>query len=317
MITEPLSRRDYNLVMQAVSGLRQELLQQGAVRSNPYGADSNLAVLSPARLQKFQGLPYFPSRVGADRNDYDDAYWFSRTASKYQAAYTDKLGRFVAAHKRPINGALIMKWGGPVMESQQEYGPAFDMTGPDGQAVRVSWAGRGWDLLKRMALIDPAFTGTARRRGRTIEGELASFSFQDLTPWGPSNPSGTGIWNVAAKLVRERELRKDEVFVARTLMEAIGLTLASLAAREIQTGQPVSRADLREAKAAIADALDALLIALFGTVDPFALDAIDDEGKKAIEEYAAQKEAERARKGEKKGGAPLTGMAMLQALGRK
>lgn len=289
-------------------GLRQELLRGGAVKSNPYGGESYVDRLGPARAAQVRGDRMFPRVNGGEATRYDDAFMFSKSRKKYIPPGRDKLGRDRKGYYMSVNAGLIMAWGGPVAEKQQEYGPTMNFKNEKNETITVSWAGEGWKMLKRLANVEPAFTGTIQRGSRTIEG--AYLPCQDLTPWSPSNPDGTAIWNYAAKLIIDGKVRKDEKFVAAGMMDLIGKTLQSLVAQEISSGQRVSSETLREAKESIANYLDAALLTLFGTVDPFEIDKIHEEGKKSIEEYAATKAAERGTPSAQ-GGTPLTGLAAL------
>lgn len=297
----------------AVDGLQVELLRKGGLKTNPYGGESYVDRLGPARAAQVRSDQMFPHRSGAEATDYKDAFMFTKTRKKWVPPGVDKNGRAHKGYSRSVSSGLIMSWGGPVAEKQAEYGPTM-VVNIDGVPTTVSWAGLGWKMLKRLAGAEPPFTGTIRRGERTIEG--AWLPCQDLTPWAPTNPNGTGIWNVAAKRIIDGQVRKDEKFVAAGMMELIGKELQALVL-ENETGSGLTTDRVRAAKERIGNCLDAALICLFGTVDPFEIDKIHEEGKKYIEEYAAEKAAERAASPAKKGGAPMSGLAALGALGRR
>ena len=299
----------------AVDGLQSELLNRGGMKLNPRGGESYVDLLGSRRAAEVRADQMFPHRSAGDATEYKDAFMFTKTRKKFVPAGVDKNGRNYKAHSRSVNSGLIMAWGGPVPEKQTDYGPTLSIR-VDGVPTTVSWAGLGWKMLKRLANVEPPFTGTIRRGSRTIEGTY--LPCQDLTPWAPSNPDGTGIWNVAAKRIIDGQVRKDEKFVAAGMMELIGNELMRLVIEAETSGHAgLSQARLREAKGRIANFLDAALLCLFGTVDPFEIDKIHEEGKKYIEEFAAEKAAERAASPAKKGGAPMSGLAALGALGRR
>jgi hypothetical protein len=297
------------IMARASSGLRQELLRDGPIRSNPAGGESYLERLGPERLAMVRADQFFPHRNGATPTDAKDAFAFTKRRQKWIEGGVDKNGRAYKGRFMPVNAGLIMSWGGPVPEKQTEYGPTMTISDGKGGTIKVSWAGLGWKMLKRLAGAEPPFTGTIRRGNRTIQGSW--LPCQDLTPWSPSNPTGTGIWNVAAKRIMSGQVRKDEKYVAAGLMNLIGLILQELVL-ENETAGSVSSEKVRAAKTRIGDYLDAILISLFGTVDPFEIDKIDEEGKKMIEEFATEKAAERAVDAARKGGGSgLTGLAAL------
>lgn len=259
-------------------GLQRELLARRA-RRNPVGGESFIDRLGPERASAARRTEYFPTKNQAEPATYDQAFPFQVTKKKW---IEPKGGR--RSYQMDVNGGLIMSWGGPVMEKKVEYGPTITIQ-VQGVATKVSWAGKGWEMLKRLSMVDPPFSGAAEK------GEPSpALTVQDLTPYRRSNQSGTGLWHMATRRIIDGKVRKDEVFVAGGGMRLIGNTLEKLVLYEIMNGKPVPPETLQQAKMNIANYLDMTLLSMFGTADVFDISQIDEDGIESIRKYAEESE---------------------------
>jgi hypothetical protein len=278
--------RELETLKKVAQDFSHELRSGARMRKNPVGGDSYVERLGTERARIVKSLPGYPKANPAAPASYGAQFPFS---VKYRKSTTISKGER-AGQRMPVttNGGLVMAWGGPVSEREEQagYGPKL----PNGK----SWAGVGWKIMNDLANVEPAFTGE--------KGHY--YPFQTLTPYGRANPEGTGIWNVIISRMRANAIRTDEAWVGGRMVDAIGQVLAALAMNSY-------KGSVREAKSEIANYFDVLATVLFGTTSTWEMDKIQAEGVQNIQQYAEQKAAER-----EGGGRPAPSLSGLAALGR-
>jgi hypothetical protein len=278
--------QELEVLKQVAKGFSRDVRSRRGLRKNPVGGDSFVDLLGEDRSRIVRGLPGYPKAEPAAAADYGYQFPFKMTHKKQV-----EIGRGPQAGTRrmmPVNGGLVMILGGPVSEREEQggYGPKL----PNGK----SWAGVGWKILQDMAAVEPLFTGS----------DKFIYTFQDLTPYGRSNPMGTGIWSAITSQIYAGKVRKDEGWVAGRMMRAIGEVLEKVASNRYQGGLPAAKQEIN-------NYLDVLFTVIFGTTDAFTLGELDQAGTEAIKSFAAEREQERASGGSTRSQAALTGLAAL------
>ena len=298
-------------------------------RSNPVGANSYIDDAFTSKDAKMlRGLEDMPSSVGYRRGEVGlddrrrgvvDPDALATAAKPARDLYANRIFRVQnlndsyfpkadppLAPKR-LKGGLAAYLDGWTPEdeklegAQTVYSGVFRLTPRKGEMAEKGgttvdyWSG-GFEALKSIGsnwLSDPA--------GR-------NYAFENLAPWTPDNPQGTGVWRDIGTLILTGSVRGDEAFAATHFLKQV--MSPSLRA---YTRNALSRKDL---ETNLQQGFHNILAAIYGNWNKEIVDAAHLRGVQRVQMQMAHAESQSALRAAAGSGRGTTQVRAIGAAGR-